>query len=152
MKRCLIIRCKHGIYQLPHKISNDFLILYIIPPPSPRTGKITPRHFRRPGGSMPTQEKKKLKNLTGSKRGSKPDHEGISTNRPPSPTTRTTPRRRTITTEQKHAATPSEQPEWSQRFIKSATNKHRDYRQSATIKEQYIRFYPPFGGRFCPSF
>ena len=49
VKRIVIISNKHGIYELLHKLPNDLRL---------RTS--TPRHFRRWGGSVPTQEKEDL--------------------------------------------------------------------------------------------
>ena len=48
VKRILIISNNHGIYELPHELTNDLKL----------TKLITPRHFRRWGGQLPTQEKK----------------------------------------------------------------------------------------------
>ena len=50
VKRLAIITYKHGIYELPHELRKDL-----------RLKILTPRHFRRWGGKLPTQEKKDLR-------------------------------------------------------------------------------------------
>ena len=55
VKRSVVISNKHSIYELPHELLNDLRLRIL--------GSLTPPHFRRWGGSVPTQEKKKTQDL-----------------------------------------------------------------------------------------
>ena len=62
VKRIVIITNKHGIYGMSHELPKD-LKLRTLTEVAEGLKTLTPRHFRRRGASVPTQEKKKKKNL-----------------------------------------------------------------------------------------
>ena len=65
VKQWAIINYEHGISELPHELQQDVrlkdLSRKILVVRRKTQGSITPRHIRRSGGKLPTQEKKKKK-------------------------------------------------------------------------------------------